>query len=214
MTASTARATAPLTRAARHDRIVALIRSRSVRSQAELVRLLREEGVVVTQATLSRDLDELGAVKAREPGGEPAYALPEDGMPSTRPEAGTERLSRLLDELLVRADASANLTVLRTPPGGAHLLASAFDRAGLPDVVGTLAGDDTVLLVCRDPAGGQAMAERLLRWAATRTDPRAGGASPASRPSQLTQHQPSQYQPPPQSAPPQSAPTQFPGESP
>jgi len=174
---------------------------------------------VVTQATLSRDLDELGAVKAREPGGEPAYALPEDGMPSTRPEGGTERLTRLLDELLVRADASANLAVLRTPPGGAHLLASAFDRAGLPDVVGTVAGDDTVLVVCRDPVGGQSMAERLLRWAATRTDPRAQGASPASRPSLPAQHQPAQHQPrqqqPPehQPAPTSSVPPE-PGESP
>jgi transcriptional regulator of arginine metabolism len=136
-----------------------------VRSQTELASLLAAEGVTITQATLSRDLEELGAVKLRGPdGGGSAYVVPEDGAPPpVRPltESSPPRLARLLNELLVAADASSNLAVLRTPPGAAHFLASALDRAGLPDVVGTIAGDDTVLVVARDPAGGPALAARL-----------------------------------------------------
>jgi transcriptional regulator of arginine metabolism len=138
---------------------------RPVRSQTELAVLLAAEGVTVTQATLSRDLEELGAVKLRGPDSSGStYVVPEDGMPPPlRPlaEATPPRLARLLGELLVATDASGNLAVLRTPPGGAHFLASALDRAGLPDVVGTIAGDDTVLVVARDPAGGAALAARL-----------------------------------------------------
>jgi len=159
----------PLTKAARHARIAELLESRAVASQTELGRLLSAAGVAVTQATLSRDLDELGAVKVRTAGGM-AYALPPEGQP--RPgtaEAVDARLARLLEELLVSAEAAGGLVVLRTPPGGAHFLASALDRAGLPDIAGTVAGDDTVLLVCRQPpapAGpADALAARLLRLA-------------------------------------------------
>lgn len=159
--------TPPLTKAARHARIVAIIGQRPVRSQTELARLLADQGVSVTQATLSRDLEELGAVKLRGlDGGGSAYVVPEAGSPAVvRPaaDATPSRLTRLLAELLVASDASGNIAVLRTPPGGAHLLASALDRAGLPDVVGTVAGDDTVLVVARDPAGGTALADRLGR---------------------------------------------------
>jgi transcriptional regulator of arginine metabolism len=157
---------APLSKAARHARIVALVSGQPVHSQAELAVLLANEGISVTQATLSRDLEELGAVKLRGPDGSgAAYAIPEDGAPppvrsveATSP----QRLGRLLSELLVAVDASGNLTILRTPPGAAHFLASALDRAGLPEVVGTLAGDDTVMVVARAPLTGAALAERLL----------------------------------------------------
>ena len=126
------------TRAGRQARIVALLSSRSVRSQSELAALLAAEGIEVTQATLSRDLEELGAVKLRgADGGVGVYVVPEDGSPVRGVSGGTERLSRLLGELLVSTDASANLAVLRTPPGAAHYLASAIDRAALPYVVGT-----------------------------------------------------------------------------
>ncbi len=112
-------------------------------------------GIETTQATLSRDLDELGAVKVRgADGGAPVYLIPEDGSPVRGVEGGTSRLSRLLGELLVSADASGNLAVLRTPPGAAHYLASALDRAALHDVVGTIAGDDTLLVVAREPLTG------------------------------------------------------------
>jgi transcriptional regulator of arginine metabolism len=146
-----------ITRAARQARVVAVLSSRPVHSQGELAALLAGEGIEVTQATLSRDLEELGAVKLRgADGGGGVYVVPEDGSPVRGVSGGTERLSRLLGELLVSTDASGNLAVLRTPPGAAHYLASAIDRAALPDVVGTIAGDDTVLVVAREPmTGGQ-----------------------------------------------------------
>jgi transcriptional regulator of arginine metabolism len=155
------------TRAGRHARIVAIVRSQPVHSQAELVRLLAEEGLAVTQATLSRDLEELGAVKLRAADGGPAaYVVPDEGATPLRPAQGPPtRLVRVLEEFLTGADSSGNLAVLRTPPGAAQYLASAMDRSGLPDVVGTIAGDDTILAVSRDPLGGAALAERLLRWA-------------------------------------------------
>lgn len=163
--------TAPLTKAARQARIVELLERQPVASQTQLGRLLADAGVAVTQATLSRDLDELGAVKVRTPSGM-AYAVPAENAPRGGPKEQTDaRLARLLEELVVSAEASGDLVVLRTPPGGAHFLGSALDRAGLPDVAGTIAGDDTVLLVTRTPPAphATALAERLLRLAEGRT---------------------------------------------
>lgn len=162
--------TGPGTKAARQARIVELVRSRPVRSQTELVELLATAGAQVTQATLSRDLEELGAMKVRGADGAAVYLIPEDGEPVRRPAAGrTERppvrLARLLRELLTGVDASGNLAVLRTPPGAAQFLASALDRSGLPEVVGTIAGDDTVLVVARESIGGAGLAELLTTWA-------------------------------------------------
>ncbi len=154
--------TAP-TRVVRQARIAGLIAQRPIRSQGELAALLAAEGIEVKQATLSRDLDELGAVKLRGvDGGAPVYMIPEDGSPVRGVEGGTARLARLLGELLVSADASANLAVLRTPPGAAHFLASALDRAALHDVVGTIAGDDTIVVVAREPLTGADLAHRLV----------------------------------------------------
>ncbi|MEU4425339.1 arginine repressor [Actinoplanes sp. NPDC024001] len=153
---------APVTRAGRHARIVELIRSRTVRSQTELADLLAREGVQVTQATLSRDLEELNAVKVSG-----AYLIPEDGKrPLRETQQGPARLIRLLRELLTGVDSSGNIAVLRTPPGAAQFLASALDRSGLSDVVGTIAGDDTIFVVARDggPTSGAALAEKLGRW--------------------------------------------------
>ncbi|HEU0100941.1 MAG TPA: arginine repressor [Mycobacteriales bacterium] len=157
----------PLTKAARQARITELLDARPVASQTELGRLLADDGVLVTQATVSRDLEELGAVKVRTAAGM-TYALPPEGQPRAgTSEAVDARLARLLEELLVSAEATGEVVVLRTPPGGAHLLGSALDRAGLPEVAGTVAGDDTVLLVTRAPAtpvaGG--LSARLLRLA-------------------------------------------------
>ena len=159
--------TGPVTRTARHARIVELIRGKSVRSQTELAELLAGDGVQVTQATLSRDLEELGAVKVRgTDGGPAAYYIPEEGRPPLRPaEQAPTRLLRLLRELLTSVDASGNMAVLRTPPGAAQFLASALDRSGLPDVVGTIAGDDTILVVAREATGGAALAGKLAEWA-------------------------------------------------
>jgi len=155
----------PSSKSARHAKIVEILGSRQVRSQAELAAALNAAGVQVTQATLSRDLDELGAVKLRVPdGGLPVYVVPEDGSPIAA--RGTEderphRLARLLGELLVSAESSGNMVVLRTPPGASNFLASALDRARLPEVLGTVAGDDTILVVARDPNGGRQLADRL-----------------------------------------------------
>jgi len=147
------------TRAGRQARIIALLAVQSVHSQGELANLLAAEGIEVTQATLSRDLEELGAVKLRgADGGSGAYVIPEDGSPVRGVTGGTERVSKLLGELLVSTDASGNLAVLRTPPGAAHYLASAIDRAALPHVVGTVAGDDTVLVIAREPMTGAELA--------------------------------------------------------
>lgn len=163
---------APVSKAARHARIEALIRGRPIRSQGELAELLAAEGLSTTQATLSRDLEELGAFKARGTDGTAAvYMVPEEGRgPLRSAEQPPERLKRLMRELLTGAEASGNMVVLRTPPGAAQFLASAFDRAGLPEVVGTIAGDDTILVVARQPetAGGSvgaALAAKLLEWA-------------------------------------------------
>ncbi|BBX52179.1 MULTISPECIES: arginine repressor [Mycolicibacterium] len=156
MTSTPSQAT---TRAGRQARIVALLSAQSVHSQSELAALLAADGIEVTQATLSRDLEELGAVKLRgADGGTGVYIVPEDGSPVRGVTGGTERVSRLLSDLLVSTDASGNLAVLRTPPGAAHYLASALDRAALPFVVGTIAGDDTILVVAREPMTGVELA--------------------------------------------------------
>lgn len=151
----------PATKAARHGRITGLIRDSVIHSQGELMARLLAEGVQTTQATLSRDLEELGALKLRGvDGGAPVYLIPEDGSP--RPMAGgTSRLARLFGELLLSHDASGNLVVLRTPPGAAQFLASAIDRAALVDVVGTIAGDDTILVVARDGLTGQELGHQF-----------------------------------------------------
>lgn len=153
---------APVTRAARQARIVELLDAHEVRSQPELAGLLRGEGIVVGQTTLSRDLEELGAVKLRAADGGPgAYVVPEDVGTIRGVPGGTDRLAKLLGELLVSVDHSGQMAVVRTPPGAAQFLASAIDRAGLTDVVGTIAGDDTVFLLAREPADGAGLARRI-----------------------------------------------------
>jgi transcriptional regulator of arginine metabolism len=158
------RSAAPHTKAARQARIAALIAAQQVRSQSQLVALLAADDVEVTQTTLSRDLEDMGAVKVRRPGVGMVYTVSDEAPgPILRAlaDATDGRVSRLAAELVISVDASANLVVVRTPPGGAHLLASAIDRSALPDVLGTVAGDDTVLLVTRDPKGGLRVADRL-----------------------------------------------------
>jgi transcriptional regulator of arginine metabolism len=162
--------TAPPTKAARHGAIVEILRRVEVRSQPELAALLGDAGFAVTQATLSRDLVELGAVRVRRGPGTLVYAVPGEGGDRS-PQAGVDqeffdtRLARLCEELLVTAEASANLVLLRTPPGAAHFLASAIDAAVLPALLGTIAGDDTVLVVTRDPDGGPPVADQFLALA-------------------------------------------------
>ncbi len=178
----------PSTKAARRQRIVELLTRGRVHSQGELARLLADDGVAVTQATLSRDLDELGAVKIRHSSGGLVYAVPAEGGDRT-PRIVSDgfhdsRLGRLCEELLVAAAPSANLVVLRTPPGAAQFLASAIDHAAPEPVLGTIAGDDTVLIICRDPDGGGDVARHLLHLAEGRADrrtPRRDGGADARR---------------------------------
>jgi transcriptional regulator of arginine metabolism len=191
---------APATKAARQARIAAILAMEQVHSQEQLAVLLdRYAGMHVAQATLSRDLDELGVVRLRAADGSLVYALPgEPGGPGSRagigldfpertqpsltpsappaalsevatepappgtehpePPASSARLAKYLKELLTSTEASANLVVLRTPAGAAQFLASVIDHAAWPAVLGTVAGDDTVLVIARDPSGGDALA--------------------------------------------------------
>jgi transcriptional regulator of arginine metabolism len=179
-------ASIPATKAARHALIVQIIARRPVHSQTDLLAALAAEGVSITQATLSRDLLELRAGKARGPDGSLVYTVPEpgsagaEGAPRGAGEAGVARLARLCAELLVAAEGSANLVVLRTPPGAAQFLASAVDRAVLPDVLGTIAGDDTVLVIARAADGAPALARRFLDLAAPGAADTASPPTPSS----------------------------------
>jgi transcriptional regulator of arginine metabolism len=156
------------TKAARQQRIAELLGREHVRSQTQLADLLAADGIETTQATLSRDLVQMGAVRVRDESGTLVYAVAGEGGDRT-PRAGDQltdlRLAKVAAEVLVSAESSANLVVLRTPPGAAHYLASALDHAETADLLGTIAGDDTVLLICRDPDGGSALAATLLSLA-------------------------------------------------
>ena len=142
----------------RQHRLARLLEEQPVSNQPQLVDLLAAEGIAATQATVSRDLDELGAVKVRVPGGVSVYAIPE--LPSDRV-APENQLKRVMGEWVVEMAPSANLVVLRTPPGSAHVVASALDRTGLSDVAGTVAGDDTVLVVAAEGTTGADLAGSL-----------------------------------------------------
>lgn len=139
-----------------------LLQEQAISSQEQLVELLAADGVVATQATVSRDLEELGAVKVRIPGGTMAYAVPEHAKEQRAPE---DHLRRVMGDFVVEVAHSANVVVLRTPPGSAHVVASALDRAGVPGVLGTVAGDDTMIVVCSESAGGASVAAHLAALA-------------------------------------------------
>ncbi|GAB3622229.1 arginine repressor [Mariniluteicoccus endophyticus] len=159
-----------MTKAARQASIGELIAREHIRSQTELAEKLADHGISVSQGTLSKDLLELGAVRIRNAAGHLVYAVPGEGGDRSHQagesQAFEARLARLCGEVLVSADASANLAVLRTPPGAAQYFASAIDKVSWPEILGTIAGDDTVMLITRDPAGGAAVAERMLGLAA------------------------------------------------
>lgn len=156
----------PASKAARHAVIAQILDGQDVRSQSQLSEALERSGIAVTIATLSRDLDELGAIKMRAAdGGVGRYVLPEDGRPIPGVHGGTDRLGKLLGELMTSMDFSGNTAVLRTPPGAANFLASAIDRANLPDVVGCVAGDDTIFVLAREPVTGERLAELLAQLA-------------------------------------------------
>jgi transcriptional regulator of arginine metabolism len=148
----------PLAKPQRQHRIARLLADHAVTSQQHLVDLLATDGVAATQATVSRDLEDLGAIKVRVAGGETAYAIPE--LPANQ-RAPEEHLRRVFGDWVVEVAHSGNLVVLRTPPGSAHVVASALDRSGTPEVLGTVAGDDTLLVIVTEEAGGAAVARQL-----------------------------------------------------
>jgi len=172
-----------MTKAARHAKIIILLEQHEVRSQSELAELLADDGVHVNQGTLSRDLVEIGALRVRNSGGHLVYAVPAEGG-DRKPHVGEfasfeGRLARLCAEVLVSAEASANLVVLRTPPGAAQYFAGAIDRVGWESILGTIAGDDTILLITRGPTGGSEIAEQFLIMSRT-GKPANGSAIPHS----------------------------------
>ena len=142
----------------RQHRIARLLEAHPVTSQTQLVDLLAADGVAATQATVSRDLEDLGAIKVRVAGGDTVYAIPELPVDQHAPE---HHLRRVLGDWVVEVDHSHNLVVLRTPPGSAHVVGSALDRSDLDDVIGTVAGDDTILVVVAASSTGASVAERI-----------------------------------------------------
>lgn len=160
--------TTPLTKAARQHEIRTMLRTKTIRSQAELAQALAERGVSVTQGTLSRDLVDIGAARVRDETGQMVYQVPDeqhDNQPPGASETVEARLSSLCKELLLSADGSANIAVLRTPPGAAQFLASAIDQARLKNILGTIAGDDSIMVVTRLSDGGKMVAKQFIQYA-------------------------------------------------
>jgi transcriptional regulator of arginine metabolism len=163
----------PRTATARRARIAAIIASRSVGSQEELGQVLAEEDIHVTQATLSRDLVALGATKVEGENGHSVYAVDAAAAVDTAipvASAGVS-LGRVAGELLVRAEAAGNIAVLHTPPGAAAFLAGHLDRSATFDTVGTVAGDDTIIIVMRNARDAKELCASLLRLADQRRSP-------------------------------------------
>jgi transcriptional regulator of arginine metabolism len=138
---------------ARRAQAIALIKAGKISSQGDLVKELKKKGFAVTQTTASRDLEEIGAVRGRN-----GYTIAEsdnDSMARSMPLPG---------DLILSVESSGNLAVVRTPPGGAQFLASSLDHSGLKSIIGTIAGDDTVLVVSRKASGGGELAKELLSY--------------------------------------------------
>lgn len=157
---------------ARQAAIADLLANSAVGSQQELLDLLRDAGYETTQATLSRDLVELRAQKVRDSTGRRVYALPAEGVAGALqrvmpldPDSADQRMARLVAELVIGAEAAGNLAVVRTPAGAAHYLASSFDRTVMDGILGTVAGDDTVLVVARTPDAADDFVRMILALA-------------------------------------------------
>lgn len=146
------------TKTRRQQLIARLIAQHAVSNQPQLVELLAVEGISATQATVSRDLEDLGAVKVRVPGGETVYAIPEFEPARLAPE---NQLRRVMGEWVAEVRHSGPMVVVKTPPGCAHVVASALDRSGLDGLIGTVAGDDTIFCIAGEELGGSALADRL-----------------------------------------------------
>ncbi|HUG88711.1 MAG TPA: arginine repressor [Actinomycetota bacterium] len=145
----------------RQQAILELVRREPLASQQAILDRLRELGYEVTQPTVSRDLDELGLTRVRDASGHLRYASPQDAAPVGR----KEELRHVLQEFVLGIVASGNLVVVRTPPGAANAVAQVLDRVEITDVVGTVAGDDTILVVAREGVRGRTVQRRLERLA-------------------------------------------------
>jgi transcriptional regulator of arginine metabolism len=143
---------------ARRAKAIALIKAGLIHSQSDLVKQLKKAGFVVTQATASRDLEEIGAVRGRSSSGDSVYKI------SGSDDESISRTMPIPSDLIISVESSGNLAVVRTPPGGAQLLASSLDHSGISDIIGTIAGDDTVLVVSRKATGGAQLARELLSY--------------------------------------------------
>lgn len=139
----------------RRHAIADLIREQALTSQDELAERLSGLGFAVTQATISRDLEQLGAVKVRRVG-RLSYALPDQVRREPSP-----RLAAVFRDWVRSIDVAGNLVVIKTPPGSAHLVGVALDQSEIAEIVGTICGDDTIFVACREVADAQALAERL-----------------------------------------------------
>ena len=147
---------------ARRAKAIALIKAGLIHSQSDLVKQLKKAGFVVTQATASRDLEEIGAVRGRSASGESVYQI------SNSNDESISRTMPIPSDLIISVESSGNLAVVRTPPGGAQLLASSLDHSGISEIIGTIAGDDTVLVVSRKATGGAQLARELLAYGGTK----------------------------------------------
>ena len=156
--------TGPEPRDARRRRILTLLDKQRVRSQAELQELLAAAGFPVNQATLSRDLRDLGIVKSKD-----GYERPEAATQAAASSLSAQELDAAVRTWLVAAEAAQNLVVLRTPPGGAQPRGLALDRAPPAGVRGTIAGDDTVLVICKDSTRARSVVRRLAPAPAQRS---------------------------------------------
>ena len=143
---------------ARRSKAISLIKAGKISSQGDLVRELKKAGYSVTQTTASRDLEEIGAVRSRGADGEALYSINESD------DGSLARSMPLPADLILSVESSGNLAVVRTPPGGAQLLASALDHSAIKSIIGTIAGDDTVLVVSRKASGGAELAKELLSY--------------------------------------------------
>ena len=146
---------------ARRAKAISLIKAGVVHSQSDLVKLLKKAGFAVTQATASRDLEEVGAVRSRNSAGELIYQI------GTTSDGAISKSMPLPSDLILSVEPSGNLAVVRTPPGGAQFLASALDNSGIKSIIGTIAGDDTVLVISKKSNGGADLAKELLSFSKT-----------------------------------------------
>ena len=142
----------------RQQTIARIIAEHDVTSQPMLLELLEDEGIEATQATVSRDLEDLGAVKVRVRKGESAYAIPDFAPDRIAPQ---DQLRRVLSEWVAEVEFNDPMVVVRTPPGCAHVVASALDRSRLKGIIGTVAGDDTLLCVADSNYGAKRLAADL-----------------------------------------------------